>query len=69
MHFKQKKINHIFHYTASVESISAILNNGFAPSYCKEEIADLTYLIPMVSFCNMPIPLFDMFRRVMSNNR
>lgn len=53
--YKQKKINHIVHYTKTIDSLLSILKNGFAPSYCREEINDLVYYIPMVSFCNIPI--------------
>lgn len=53
--YKQKKINHIVHYTKTIDSLLNILKNGFAPSYCREEINDLEYYIPMVSFCNIPI--------------
>lgn len=61
--FRQKRINHIFHYTKSFESLIQIINQGFAPSYCQEQITDLTYLIPMVSFCNISIQDVDLYMR------
>ena len=61
--FRQKRINHIFHYTQNVESLSDILKRGFSPSYCQEEITDLVYLIPMVSFCNISIRDVDLYMR------
>lgn len=45
--FSQKTVNHIFHYTKSFESLVGILSTGFSPSYCDEQIGDLTYLIPI----------------------
>ena len=49
----------LFHYTNSVDSIISILNRGFLPSYCKEEILFGTekhsYAIPIVSFCDIPL--------------
>lgn len=61
--FKQKRINHIFHYTQNSETLISIIKNGFAPSYCVENITDLTYLIPMVSFCNISIRDVDLYMR------
>src|SRR5689334_2541951 len=61
--FTQKRINHIFHYTTSFDSLIGILSNGFVPSYCQEEITDLIYLIPMVSFCNISIRDVDLYMR------
>lgn len=61
--FNQKRINHIFHYTQNPEALINILTNGFAPSYCEEKITDLTYLIPMVSFCNISIRDVDLYMR------
>lgn len=53
--FKQKKINHVVHYTKTIDDLLSILKNGFAPSYCYEKINTLELYIPMVSFCNIPI--------------
>lgn len=61
--FNQKKINHIFHYLNNFEILIKILNNGFAPSYCKEVINDTGYYIPMVSFCNIPLRDVDLYMR------
>jgi hypothetical protein len=61
--FNQKRINHIFHYTQNPETLINILTTGFAPSYCEEKITDLTYLIPMVSFCNISIRDVDLYMR------
>lgn len=61
--FNQKKVNHIFHYTTTFERLVGILLKGFAPSYCQENITDLTYLIPMVSFCNISIRDVDLYMR------
>lgn len=61
--FNQKRVNHIFHYTESLERLLSILSNGFAPSYCEEKLTDLTYLIPMVSFCNISIRDVDLYMR------
>ena len=63
VNFIQKRIDHIFHYTKSFESLASILSTGFSPSYCEEQITDLTYLIPMVSFCNIPIRDVDLYMR------
>lgn len=61
--FNQKKINHVFHYTPSFENLLKILQNGFVPSYCKEEIGDTAYLIPMVSFCNISLKDVELYMR------
>lgn len=61
--FNQKRINHIFHYTKNSEALISIIKDGFAPSYCVENITDLTYLIPMVSFCNISIRDVDLYMR------
>lgn len=61
--FSQKRINHIFHYTQSFDTLTNILRAGFIPSYCEEKITDLTYLIPMVSFCNISIRDVDLYMR------
>lgn len=61
--FSQKRINHIFHYTRSFDSLIGVLQKGFSPSYCQEQITDLVYLIPMVSFCNISIRDVDLYMR------
>ncbi|PWJ33125.1 abortive infection system antitoxin AbiGi family protein [Sediminitomix flava] len=61
--FKQKRINHIFHYSNKFEVILKILNNGFAPSYCEENFLGQEFYIPMVSFCNIPLRDVDLFMR------
>jgi len=61
--FRQKTVNHIFHYTKTFESLVGILQEGFKPSYCEEKITDLTYLIPMVSFCNISLRDVDLYIR------
>lgn len=61
--FSQKRINHIFHYTKSFDSLIGVLTKGFSPSYCQEQITDLVYLIPMVSFCNISIRDVDLYMR------
>jgi hypothetical protein len=59
--YEQKKINHVFHYTSNFSDLQKIVRNGFIPSYCREEIANKTYLTPMVSFCNIPIAEVDRY--------
>lgn len=61
--FNQKRINHIFHYTKTFDRLHMILKEGFAPSYCEENITNLTYLIPMVSYCNISIREVDLYMR------
>lgn len=61
--FNQKKINHIFHYADNFEIFQKILKNGFAPSYCSENINKIEYFIPMVSFCNIPLRDVDSYMR------
>lgn len=53
--FSQKKVNHIVHYLDNFESLLKILKDGFAPSYCIENIDSEEYYIPMVSFCNIAL--------------
>lgn len=61
--FKQKKIDHLFHYTTEFERLLKILKNGFSPSYCYENIDEYEYYIPMVSFCNIPITDVQLYMR------
>lgn len=45
------------HYTKSKESLLSILEKGLFFSYCKEEFSENRCVgIPMVSFCDIPIP-------------
>ena len=53
--FTQKKVKHIFHYTPRFDYLRKIIKNDFIASYCDETIGNLNYLIPMVSFCNIPL--------------
>ncbi|WP_319480971.1 abortive infection system antitoxin AbiGi family protein [uncultured Draconibacterium sp.] len=61
--FKQKKINHVFHYTKRYDWLQKILKTGFAPSYCYERISDSEFFIPMISFCNIPLKDVDNYMR------
>lgn len=61
--FEQKRVGHIFHYTKTLKSLLSIFETGFQSSYCKEEIGELKYLIPMVSFCNIPIQDVSFYMR------
>lgn len=61
--FKQKKISHLFHYTTEFDILLNIIENGFSPSYCYENIDELEYYIPMVSFCNIPITDVQLYMR------
>ena len=61
--FSQKKVNHIVHYLDNFESLLKILKDGFAPSYCLENIDSSEYYIPMVSFCNIPLKDVDQYMR------
>ena len=61
--FKQKKINHVFHYTKRYDWLQKILKTGFAPSYCYERINDSEFFIPMISFCNIPLKDVDNYMR------
>lgn len=61
--FSQKKINHIVHYLDNFEVLLKILKDGFAPSYCLENIIESDYYIPMVSFCNIPLKDVDQYMR------
>ena len=40
-----------------------IISDGFVPSYCIENVGDMEYYIPMVSFCNIPIKDVDLYMR------
>lgn len=58
---KQKKINHVFHYTSAFKHLQDTVRSGFQPSYCMEKVGNSKYMIPMVSFCNIPIVEVDKY--------
>jgi hypothetical protein len=52
----RKDINHIVRYCGKLEYvINNLTIKGFQPSYCKETFNNENILIPMVSFCNIPL--------------
>ncbi|RTZ05707.1 abortive infection system antitoxin AbiGi family protein [Flavobacterium sp. GSP6] len=54
--FPSKEINHIIRYCSELNHIIDNINlGGYYPAYCKENFDDNDLLIPMVSFCNIPI--------------
>jgi hypothetical protein len=54
--FPNKEINHIIRYCSKLKYIEDnIMLGGFHSSYCKEKFNNNDLLIPMVSFCNIPI--------------
>ncbi|MBW2962136.1 abortive infection system antitoxin AbiGi family protein [Mesonia aestuariivivens] len=60
--FNYKKIPHLLQYTEELETIEKILKSkSFKPSYCKENFGNYEILIPMVSFCNIPLSLVPNF--------
>ena len=61
--FSQKKVNHIVHYLDNFEILLKIIKDGFAPSYCIENIDSEEYYIPMVSFCNIALKDVDQYMR------
>lgn len=61
--FIQRKVNHVFHYTGSLELVLGIIDRGFLPSYCYETFGQSEYYIPMVSFCNIPITEVSFYLR------
>jgi hypothetical protein len=48
-----KTIDHIFHFTDSVQTIKEIIRTGFKPSYARETLAKRNILVPMISFSNI----------------
>lgn len=51
-----KNVNHIVHYLPKLEYIIDIIKEKeIHPSYCKEHFDGKDILIPMISFCNIPI--------------
>lgn len=54
--FNYKNVNHIIHYLPKLEYIKEIIKNKILhPSYCNEHFDGKNILIPMISFCNIPI--------------
>ena len=54
--FVYKDVNHLISYCKKLKYIIDNINNdGFRPSYCEEMLNNEKILIPMVSFCNIPI--------------
>jgi len=55
------KSNTLFHFTKSIETLKLILENGFWPRYCLEDVNWLGYdkfdyvAYPMVCFCDIPL--------------
>lgn len=50
-----KKLETLFHSTAKLSFLKAIIQHGFNPSYSREKIGDRDVLIAMVSFSNIPL--------------
>jgi hypothetical protein len=61
--FIQRKVNHVFHYTESLDTVLGIIDRGFLPSYCYETFGEMEYYIPMVSFCNIPLTEVSLYLR------
>jgi hypothetical protein len=61
--FIQRKVNHVFHYTDSLDRVLGIIDQGFLPSYCYETFGEMEYYIPMVSFCNIPLTEVSLYLR------
>ncbi|WP_323816340.1 abortive infection system antitoxin AbiGi family protein [Cellvibrio sp. NN19] len=55
------KSNTLFHFTKNIETLKLILEHGFWPRYCLEDISWLGYdkfdyiAYPMVCFCDIPL--------------
>lgn len=45
----------LFHFTDRLENIISILENGFYPRYCMEQINEKEIAIPIVCFCDIPL--------------
>ncbi len=48
-----KTIDHLVHFTTSMDAIAEIFKYGFKPSYANELLAGRKIKVPMVSFCNI----------------
>ncbi|MDO6435709.1 abortive infection system antitoxin AbiGi family protein [Flavitalea sp. BT771] len=59
--FAQRQVDHVFHYTKQISDVISIIEKGFMPSYCEEQIGEMTYYFPMVSFCNIPIREVELY--------
>gem|GEM_PF-3090613 len=46
-------IEHLTHFTGSLDSLTTILNEGFKPSYAKETLTGNQIMVAMVSFSNI----------------
>ncbi|MFL9976054.1 abortive infection system antitoxin AbiGi family protein [Paraburkholderia graminis] len=56
----QPKSNTLFHFTKSQETLKLILQGGFWPRYCLEDVSWIGYAhdyiaYPMVCFCDIPL--------------
>ena len=49
------KIDHIYHFTDSIDKVKSIFDTGFKPSYCIEKLAEINMLVPMVPFSNIQL--------------
>ena len=47
------KVDHIYHFTKSIDTVMSIFDTGFKPSYCIEKLAEKNMLVPMVPFSNI----------------
>jgi hypothetical protein len=61
----QPKSNTLFHFTKSLNILQKVLEEGFWPRYCQEDMAwfslpDLEYIsYPTVCFCDIPLSRID----------
>ena len=46
-------IEHLYHFTKSIDILIEIFENGFKPSYAKEQLDARNILLPMISFSNI----------------
>lgn len=47
------KIDHVFHFTKTIDIVKSIFDTGFKPSYCMEKLGELDMLVAMVPFSNI----------------